>query len=131
MTLQPEPARNPNSRMMTDPPFWLRHLLRRWVDGFTTPKARAKSRAMVEAARIKAGEPHRVDCFHQHDDPYSHLAGQVLESFAEHHNPKTSVTIPLAIVFALLITAGLHPAVMVIAALVAPIAGLLRAWRAT
>jgi 2-hydroxychromene-2-carboxylate isomerase len=86
MTLQPEPARNPNSRMMTDPPFWLRHLLRRWVDSFTTPKARTKSRSKVEAARVKAGEPHRVEYFHQHDDPYSHLAGQVLQSFAERYD---------------------------------------------
>ncbi len=86
MTLQPEPARNPNSRMMTDPPFWLRHLLRRWVDSFTSKKARTKSRAKFEAARVKSGEPHRVEYFHQHDDPYSHLAGQVLERFAERYD---------------------------------------------
>ena len=37
-----------------------------------------KRRAKVERARKKAGRPHVIEYFHQVDDGYSHLAGQLL-----------------------------------------------------
>ncbi len=43
---------------------------------------RDAARAKAEAARRKAGEPHRVYYFHQPDDPYAVLAAQVLARFA-------------------------------------------------
>lgn len=40
-------------------------------------------RAKAERNRIAAGAPHLVEYFHQTDDPYSHLAAQVLADVAE------------------------------------------------
>jgi 2-hydroxychromene-2-carboxylate isomerase len=86
VTLQPEPANNPNGRMMTDPPVILRHVLSFFGNRLIDPARRARHRAKVEAARVKAGAPHRVEYFHQHDDPYSHLAQQVLETLQERYD---------------------------------------------
>ncbi|WP_333568656.1 DsbA family protein [Sphingorhabdus sp.] len=80
MSLQPEPANNPNGRMMTDPPTWLRHLMGFFGNRLINPVHRAKRRAKFEKERVKSGAPHRVEYFHQHDDPYSHLAQQVLDT---------------------------------------------------
>ncbi|MEM1027766.1 MAG: hypothetical protein AAGJ38_06755 [Planctomycetota bacterium] len=52
-----------------------------------------------------------------------------LETVAEHHNPKLVVTIPLGLAFALLLTLGLHPGVMFVAAIVGAFAGFFRTWR--
>lgn len=85
MSLQPEPANNPNGRLMTDPPAILRHMMGFFANRLIDPARRAKRRAKVEAARVKAGAPHRVEYFHQHDDPYSHLAQQVLDQFKDRY----------------------------------------------
>ena len=86
MTLKPEPEDNPNGRLMTDPPAFLRHLMRRMFDRVIDPGARSQRRAKQEAARIKTGVPHRVEYFHQHDDPYSLLAEQILATFCERYD---------------------------------------------
>ncbi len=39
----------------------------------------AKRRAAHESARLKAGDPHVIEYFHQVDDPYSHLAVEALD----------------------------------------------------
>lgn len=85
MPLKPEPRNNPNGRIMTDPPALLRHLMRRMFDRVTKLDQRNKARAKAERARVKAGEPHRVEYFHQDDDPYSQLAEQVLSTFCERY----------------------------------------------
>lgn len=85
MALEPEPARNPNGRLMTDPPAVLRHLMRFMFDRMIDPQARAKARAKAERIRVKQGAPHTVEYFHQHDDPYSQLAAQVLDTFCERY----------------------------------------------
>ncbi len=82
MPLQPEPDSNPNGIMMTDPPALLRHLMRRLFDRVIDPASRAKARAKAEKKRLSAGQPHIVEYFHQSDDPYSHLAAQVLDTFS-------------------------------------------------
>ena len=46
----------------------------------------ASERAALEAKRKKAGAPHMVEYFHQLDDPYSHLAAQVLAKFAAQYD---------------------------------------------
>ncbi len=78
-----EPKHNPTPRLIVDPPGWLRMLLSKRVLG---PEADEgvinKRRRKAEARRISRGEPHVVDYFHQLDDPYSHLAAQVLADFA-------------------------------------------------
>ncbi len=44
----------------------------------TSPRTRKLRRAVAEKRRRRLGAAHRVDYFHQIDDPYSHLAAQVL-----------------------------------------------------
>ena len=64
-------------------PSWLRRrltslLMRRLAD----PRRRARARRRAEDRRVHAGEPHRVEYFHQPDDPYSQLAVQMLAPLA-------------------------------------------------
>lgn len=86
MTLQPEPERNPNPRMMVDPPAIVRALMSAVANRMIDPDRRARRRRKAEAARIKRGEPHRVEYFHQLDDPYSHLAAQTLVRLAARYD---------------------------------------------
>ena len=88
MPLQPEPESNPNGRAMTDPPALLRHVMRRMINRVIEPGLRAKARAKAESQRVKAGAQHIVEYFHQHDDPYSQLAEQVLDTFCDRYDIK-------------------------------------------
>lgn len=81
-----EPDKNPNPRMMVDPPGWLRHLMRRQFDRVTDLRNINKRRAKAERKRQRSGPPHVVEYFHQLDDPYSHLTAQVLATFAERYD---------------------------------------------
>lgn len=85
MTGSPEPAVNPNGRVV-DPPGPVRWLISRVMSRVADPARRARARAKVEAARAKARAPHRVEYFHQFDDPYSHLAQQTLERLQERYD---------------------------------------------
>ena len=85
MTLKPEPDVNPNGGIV-DPPALLRMVLRFVMSRITDPARRAKRRAKAETQRIKAAEPRRVEYFHQYDDPYSHLAQQVLDTLQERYD---------------------------------------------
>jgi 2-hydroxychromene-2-carboxylate isomerase len=87
-----EPAKNPNPRYLVDPPGWLRHLITAvLVRPLITPHLIERRRIKSEAKRRKAGEPHVVEYFHQLDDPYSHLAAQVLATFAERYDVQLKV----------------------------------------
>ncbi|WP_164118592.1 DsbA family protein [Sphingorhabdus sp. Alg239-R122] len=81
-----EPDKNPNPRLMVDPPGWLRHLMRRQFDKVTDLRQINKRRVKAEKKRQRGGDPHIVEYFHQLDDPYSHLTAQVLATFAERYN---------------------------------------------
>ncbi|WP_108811834.1 DsbA family protein [Sphingorhabdus sp. Alg231-15] len=81
-----EPDKNPNPRLMVDPPGWLRHLMRRQFDSVSDLKHVNKRRAKAEKKRQRSGDPHVVEYFHQLDDPYSHLTAQVLAIFAERYD---------------------------------------------
>src|ERR1044071_5791136 len=50
------------------------------------PALREKRRIAAEARRRKEGRPHEVHYFHQFDDPYSHLAAQVLRRFLKRYD---------------------------------------------
>jgi 2-hydroxychromene-2-carboxylate isomerase len=82
-----EPEKNPTPGIVVDPPGWLRMLISRRLLG---PQADASAvrarREKTEARRRRRGERHVVDYFHQLDDPYSHLAAQVLATFAERYD---------------------------------------------
>ncbi|MCY3972419.1 MAG: DsbA family protein [Acidobacteria bacterium] len=45
----------------------------------------AKARARAERERRRKGEPHRIEFFHQVDDPYSHLLAQALVKVRERY----------------------------------------------
>ena len=49
-------------------------------------RRRDKSRARVERERRRKGEPHRIEFFHQVDDPYSHLLAQALVKLEERYD---------------------------------------------
>lgn len=81
-----EPEKNPNPRLMVDPPRWLRYLLRRQFDKVTDLRNVNKRREKAERQRQQFAMPHVVEYFHQLDDPYSHLTAQVLATFAERYD---------------------------------------------
>jgi 2-hydroxychromene-2-carboxylate isomerase len=82
-----EPENNPNPSFIVDPPGWLRQLMSRRVLGpQANPTVIRARREKAEARRRRRGEPHVVDYFHQLDDPYSHLAAQVLATFAARYD---------------------------------------------
>jgi 2-hydroxychromene-2-carboxylate isomerase len=51
-----------------------------------SPRTRDARRWLAERRRRIAGEPHTVRYFHQADDPYSHLAAQVLGRLVERYD---------------------------------------------
>ena len=58
-----------------------------WLSlALTHAKTRGARRWLAERRRRLAGAPHRVRYFHQADDPYSHLAAQVLGRFAARYD---------------------------------------------
>lgn len=64
--------------------------VRRWLTSkmmtaMSSEDRQNKQRQKAEAKRIKAGDPHCVEYFHQVDDGYSHLAAQVLQRFSERY----------------------------------------------
>ena len=64
----------------------LRTLLVSRVAEVITGEARLQSRRAREERRRRAsGEPHRIDYFHQVDDPYSWLVAQVLPLLASRY----------------------------------------------
>ena len=81
-----EPLKNPNSKLIVDPPRFIRWVLRRKCENATNPDKRAAQRAAAEAKRVKDGAAHVVEYFHQLDDPYSHLAAQILAKFAAQYD---------------------------------------------
>lgn len=85
MAFKPEPDVNPNGGIV-DPPAIVRYILKQVMSRIADPKARARKRAKAETARIKAGEPHRIEYFHQPDDPYSHLAAQAAVQLATRYD---------------------------------------------
>jgi hypothetical protein len=85
MTLQPEPEHNPNPPAMVDPPAALRLAMRDGFEQVINPAIRARRRQDAEATRIAAGAPHRIEYFHQYDDPYSQLAEQVLATLEDRY----------------------------------------------
>jgi 2-hydroxychromene-2-carboxylate isomerase len=53
---------------------------------FLSPRTRSVRRRLAEWRRRNSGEPHRVRYFHQPDDPYSHLAAQVIGRLAKRYD---------------------------------------------
>ncbi len=86
-----EPRDNPNPRLIVDPPAVLRHVMRRTFDQVVDPDKLHTRRAKLETRRQRADARHVVEYFHQLDDPYSHLAAQVLEVLASNYEVEVVV----------------------------------------
>jgi 2-hydroxychromene-2-carboxylate isomerase len=65
--------------------------LRRWltsalISRMLKPQRLLKKRAKLERQRCKSAAAHRVEFFYQLDDPYSHLAAQLLKPMLERYD---------------------------------------------
>ena len=69
-----------------DPSPLYRLLTSRIMRGVCSPQRLDKQRAKIERARLKAGDKHMVEYFHQVDDGYSHLAAQVLQQLCQRYD---------------------------------------------
>ena len=82
-----EPKRNPNPSLIVDPPAPLRWVISKLVFASSLDSAAIeKRRRKAEARRRARGVPHVVEYFHQLDDPYSHLAAQVLSELVARYD---------------------------------------------
>ena len=82
----PEQFQEQGGAATMDPSAALRWATSKLMTGLCRPQRLAKQRARVEKERIKAGQPHVVEYFHQVEDGYSHLAAQVLKSLAARYD---------------------------------------------
>lgn len=69
-----------------DPTPLARWLTSRFMTYMSRPGRLQKQRVKVEQQRLKAGNPHCIEYFHQVDDGYSHLAAQVLQSLVDRYD---------------------------------------------
>ncbi|MEO1656650.1 MAG: DsbA family protein [Pseudomonadota bacterium] len=86
MTNDRDPEDHSNPASMRNPPLPVRLISAFLMNRVIDPKRQAKARAKAEALRRKSGMPHIVDYFHQTDDPYSHLAIQLLRPLLDRYD---------------------------------------------
>lgn len=67
----------------SNPPAILRWLTSKVMGWMISPAAQDRRRARAERARLRRGQPHRIEYFHQVEDAYSHLAAQLLRPLLE------------------------------------------------
>lgn len=70
----------------SDPSALVRWVTSKVMTRMARPAALERRRARVEAKRRKAGDPHRLEYFHQVDDGYSHLAAQLLRRLLDRYD---------------------------------------------
>ncbi len=69
-----------------DPSPLFRRLNSFFLRRISSPRRLESQRVKTERARIKSGQPHVVEYFHQVEDGYSHLAAQVLLQFSQRYD---------------------------------------------
>ena len=69
-----------------DPSRFRRWVTSRVITTMIRPGRQERAEAAAERARVKAGLPHRLEYFHQVDDPYSHLAAQALQPLLQRYS---------------------------------------------
>ncbi len=69
----------------SNPPAPVRWLMSKVMSRMLSRTAAEKRHDKAEKARVRAGEPHRVEYFHQVEDGYSHLAAQLLRPLVDRH----------------------------------------------
>jgi 2-hydroxychromene-2-carboxylate isomerase len=83
---EPSQSKSQGGAFESDPNVvvrWVTSAMMTWL--FSERRMDAK-RAKAESRIKKAGQPYRVEYFHQLDDGYSHLAAQVLKPLAERYD---------------------------------------------
>lgn len=70
----------------SNPSAIARWLTSKLVSRMISPAAQDRRRARAERDRVRRGRPHRVEYFHQVEDPYSHLAAQLLRPLLESYD---------------------------------------------
>ena len=80
--LEPTKKDNPNPSLTVDPPKPVRIVMSFLLNRMMDPVRLQKKRDAAEAERQTLGAPHKVEYFHQLDDPYSHLSAQKLADLA-------------------------------------------------
>jgi len=70
----------------SNPHAAVRWLMSKVISRMLWPPAVEKRHEKAERARLRAGEPHRVEYFHQVEDGYSHLAAQLLRPLIERYD---------------------------------------------
>ncbi|MEM6913946.1 MAG: hypothetical protein AAF511_08205, partial [Pseudomonadota bacterium] len=86
MTNTPDPEDHSNPASMRNPPLAIRLISAFFINRYIDPKRQSARRMKAEERRRTRGERHTVEYFHQTDDPYSHLAVQLLSSLQERYN---------------------------------------------
>jgi 2-hydroxychromene-2-carboxylate isomerase len=70
----------------SNPPALVRWISSRVLSRLVSSASIEKRRDKAERARRKAGKPHRIEYFHQVDDPYSHMAAQLLRRLLDQYD---------------------------------------------
>ncbi|MEL6367749.1 MAG: DsbA family protein [Pseudomonadota bacterium] len=87
-----EAENNPTPAYIREPSALARWIISKRVLGpHMNGRLIEKRRRKAEKLRRRNQAPHRVDYYHQLDDPYSHLTAQILARFAERYNIELSV----------------------------------------
>ena len=87
-----EAENNPTPAYIREPSALARWIISKRVLGpHMNGRLIEKRRRKAEALRRRNQAPHRVDYYHQLDDPYSHLTSQILARFAERYDIDLSV----------------------------------------
>ena len=73
-----------------DPPAYKRWIASQMLKNYVSFSGTDKRRLKEEKKRVKEKSPHRVEYFHYVDDPYSHLAAQILQAFVARYNIELS-----------------------------------------
>ena len=71
-----------------DPPAFKRWIASQMLKNYVSFSGTNKRRIKEEKKRVREKSPHRVEYFHYVDDPYSHLAAQILQAFAARYDIK-------------------------------------------
>ena len=73
-----------------DPPAYKRWIASQMLKNYVSFSGTEKRRIKEEQKRVKENLPHRVEYFHYINDPYSHLAAQILQAFVARYNIELS-----------------------------------------
>jgi hypothetical protein len=83
---EPSQSKSQDGASESDPNVVVRWVTSAMMTRLFSERRMDAKRAKAESRIKKAGQPYRVEYFHQLDDGYSHLAAQVLKPLAERYD---------------------------------------------